>query len=387
MGRVSARAARDSREQSRTAGLRRRLTLEPLESRDCPGAVTVYSADMEADPAWTYDPTPPDSLWQWGTPQGLGGQQGQPDPTQGHTGLKVLGYNLSGDYPNGLTTTHWATTPAIDCSQLVDVKLQYYRWLNVEDPAADHARIEASADGGPWSNVWENGTEITDDPWTAQEIDLTAVAAMKSQVRLRWGLGPTDKRDTYSGWNLDDVTVTGQRRSLDIDGNGKLEPLIDGLLILRYLTGFRGVSLVRGTSTPDATRTTPAQVTTLLDALNSTMLDVDADGSSTGMVDGILILRYLCGYRGSSLVRGVVTAQSQRSDAAQMATFLDDYQPSASKGVMNPSPKDARASRRGGIDPVGWVERSEPHHLDFLTTLLVVRYPLKWRVLRHTCNP
>ena len=33
---------------------------------------------------------------------------------------------------------------------------------------------------------------------------------------------------------------------MDIDGNGAAEPLTDGLLVLRYLFGFRGATLITG---------------------------------------------------------------------------------------------------------------------------------------------
>ena len=38
----------------------------------------------------------------------------------------------------------------------------------------------------------------------------------------------------------------GQPALLDIDGNGETEALTDGLLILRYLFGFTGATLVTG---------------------------------------------------------------------------------------------------------------------------------------------
>ena len=33
---------------------------------------------------------------------------------------------------------------------------------------------------------------------------------------------------------------------LDVDGNGEVDPLTDGVLITRYLFGFRGASLIAG---------------------------------------------------------------------------------------------------------------------------------------------
>ncbi|MGB2401557.1 MAG: hypothetical protein ACPH7H_07150, partial [Porticoccaceae bacterium] len=43
----------------------------------------------------------------------------------------------------------------------------------------------------------------------------------------------------------------------DIDGNGKLDALTDGLILLRYLFGLRGTMLTNGAVASDATRTTP----------------------------------------------------------------------------------------------------------------------------------
>jgi hypothetical protein len=40
----------------------------------------------------------------------------------------------------------------------------------------------------------------------------------------------------------------------DVDGNGVAEPLTDGLLILRYLFGFRGNVLINGAVGPGCTR-------------------------------------------------------------------------------------------------------------------------------------
>jgi hypothetical protein len=42
----------------------------------------------------------------------------------------------------------------------------------------------------------------------------------------------------------------------DVDGNGAIDPLTDGLLVLRYLFGFRGAALIVGVVAPDCTRCT-----------------------------------------------------------------------------------------------------------------------------------
>ena len=70
---------------------------------------------------WTLDGG---SQWAWGTPAGVSG-----DPAAGYSGTKVVGYNLSGGYPNNMGSALYATTPAIDCSGYNAVTLDFWRWL------------------------------------------------------------------------------------------------------------------------------------------------------------------------------------------------------------------------------------------------------------------
>jgi hypothetical protein len=48
--------------------------------------------------------------------------------------------------------------------------------------------------------------------------------------------------------------------SIDVDGNGSYDALTDGLILIRYLFGLRGDSLISGAIGPNATRTTAAQI-------------------------------------------------------------------------------------------------------------------------------
>ena len=53
----------------------------------------------------------------------------------------------------------------------------------------------------------------------------------------------------------------------DVDANGTTDGLTDGLLILRYLFGFRDTALIHGAVAPNAERGTPAAIE---DHLNTT---------------------------------------------------------------------------------------------------------------------
>lgn len=163
----------------------------------------VLSWDMSTNPGWTTA-----GLWAYGVPTGAGGQYGNVDPTSGATGANVYGYNLSGDYTNNMAETHLTST-AIDCSNINGTILKFQRWLNVEQPAYDHAYVRVSNDGVAWTTVWSNGAEVADSAWILQEFDISAVADGQATVYLRWTMGTTDSSWLYSGWNIDDVEIWG----------------------------------------------------------------------------------------------------------------------------------------------------------------------------------
>jgi len=161
-----------------------------------------YSETMDSDPGWTTA-----GLWAHGTPTGGGGAYGGPDPTSGHSGSNVYGYNLSGDYENSLGETHLTST-VIDCTGKTGVSLSFWRWLGVETSTYDHAYVRVSNNGTSWTTIWQNGGEVTDSSWIEEVYDISAYADNQSTVYLRWTMGSTDSSWQYCGWNIDDVSLS-----------------------------------------------------------------------------------------------------------------------------------------------------------------------------------
>ena len=163
----------------------------------------IYSANMDTNPGWTHE-----GQWAFGVPTG-GGSNGS-DPTSGHTGANVVGYNLNGNYPDNLPLTYYTTTQVIDCSGYENVTLSFWRWLGIESSQYDHANIQVSNNGVSWNTVWNHtGGSFSESSWSFQEYDVSAFADGQSNVRIRWGLGPTDGSVTFPGWNIDDVELRG----------------------------------------------------------------------------------------------------------------------------------------------------------------------------------
>jgi len=167
------------------------------------GVIEAYNNDLSTNPGWTTQ-----DLWSWGHPTGGGGQYGNPDPTNGHTGSFVYGYNLSGDYQNNLPERH-LTSGAIDCSNITSTHLKFWRWLGVEQPLYDHAYVRISTNGTSWTTIWQNAGEITDAAWNYIDLDISSIADNQPTVYLRWTMGTTDGSWQFCGWNIDDIVVSG----------------------------------------------------------------------------------------------------------------------------------------------------------------------------------
>ena len=108
----------------------------------------------------------------------------------------------------------------------------------------------------------------------------------------------------------------------DVDGNGNLDALTDGRLVLGYLFGFRGEALTRNSLASDATRTDPAEILVELEEISDD-LDVDGNGEIDALTDGIVNLRYLFGFTGESLTRGALGPGATRSTAEQIVGYLE----------------------------------------------------------------
>ncbi|MBV8762571.1 MAG: DUF4215 domain-containing protein [Deltaproteobacteria bacterium] len=191
------------------------------------GPVTkLWCADFEAGIGdWTHKGVTTragDDQWEVGAPMGVAG-----DPKTAHGGTNVLGQDLGSD--DGLYADRgdsYALSPMIDLMGNTSVRLQYYRWLNVEDGAYDQATIFAN--GAPvWTNFASPGmptAEInhTDKEWRFHDVDLSAQAG-SGAIQLKFEL-KADAGLALGGWNIDDVCiVTTAAHPAGTCGNGTVD--------------------------------------------------------------------------------------------------------------------------------------------------------------------
>lgn len=202
------------------------------------GEVTpIYCTDFETDPAedgWTHqliagEPDEGADDWQWDTPNG-NSQNG--DPGEAYSGDYVFGNDLGHDNFNGLyqgDKINAADSPVIDVSGYDNVRLQYRRWLNIEDGFYDQGRIYANGQE-VWSNLSSssmNGADVhhTDREWRFHDVDLTDQIGDDGTVQIRFEI-QSDQGLHFGGWTIDDFCVVAYEASDPVDpvcGNGTVE--------------------------------------------------------------------------------------------------------------------------------------------------------------------
>ncbi|MBF0449797.1 MAG: hypothetical protein HQK75_03770 [Candidatus Magnetomorum sp.] len=124
------------------------------------------------------------------------------------------------------------------------------------------------------------------------------------------------------------VSLEIKRFTLDIDANQTADALTDGLLIIRYLFGFKGgISLVENAVDMNGLRTSSENIRAYIES-GLPYLDIDNNGQKDALTDGLLIIRYLFGItEGESLIGNAVDSQGTRTTSESIKTYIDGLMP------------------------------------------------------------
>jgi MYXO-CTERM domain-containing protein len=144
-----------------------------------------------------------DTDWELGLPQGLSG-----DPDHAYSGGSCWGTNhgngTDGEYIN--QTSQFLSLPDRMVGGYERVRLQYRRWLTVEDGFYDHSRLEVNG-----TVVWENpdhggGTHWFDTDWVLHDLYVDDLVDENDSLSIAWTL-LSDYGLEFGGWNIDDVCL------------------------------------------------------------------------------------------------------------------------------------------------------------------------------------
>ena len=187
----------------------------------------LWCADFETGgDEWLHGASPANrDEWQVGAPQGLGG-----DPKSAHGGANVLGIDLDSDGVYRRSAMSWAESPEIDLQgNTANVRIQYYRWLGVEDGFFDNATVLANG-----TKVWSNlaspdepasATNHIDKEWRFHDIDVSQYVA-DGKLKLRFELA-SDQGMNLAGWNVDDLCVVIAKPGPACEADDSCEEIAD----------------------------------------------------------------------------------------------------------------------------------------------------------------
>ena len=118
--------------------------------------------------------------------------------------------------------------------------------------------------------------------------------------------------------------TSGGPFTLDIDltnPNTKYDAPTDGVMVARYLFGLRGAAITDnalGVSPGRSAAQIPAFLADILP-----LLDIDGNGQVDALTDGLLILRHMLGLSGTALTSNAIGAGPVlRSDPAVVRAYL-----------------------------------------------------------------
>lgn len=111
--------------------------------------------------------------------------------------------------------------------------------------------------------------------------------------------------------------------AFDFDQNGEVDPLTDGLLLLRHFFGLRGGRMAQGVVAINFFLTSQEIQQAVEDVYD--IADIDGDGQLQALTDGLLIMRYLFEIKGESSIKGVISSQGARTDSAAIEAYLANY--------------------------------------------------------------
>ncbi|HGG57980.1 MAG TPA: DUF4215 domain-containing protein [Nannocystis exedens] len=138
----------------------------------------------------------------------------------------VIGNDITGDGGYDSFADGLLVSPLVGTADYSTVRLQYRRWLSVEDGFYDQARIYA---GG--STVWENRASFDefeadvhhlDGEWRFHDVDLSA-AILDNTVSVAFSL-QSDGGLEFGGWTIDDLCIVGVKPAAGICGDGFVDP-------------------------------------------------------------------------------------------------------------------------------------------------------------------
>jgi cytochrome c peroxidase len=118
------------------------------------------------------------------------------------------------------------------------------------------------------------------------------------------------------------INSTAWGSDFDVDNDGVVAPLTDGLLVLRHFFGFTGTALTEGALGANASNTTAELIQAHINDRQE-RFDLDGDGLQQPLTDGLLLLRLLFGFTGEALTQGALGDNANRRTSDSILEHIE----------------------------------------------------------------
>jgi hypothetical protein len=118
----------------------------------------------------------------------------------------------------------------------------------------------------------------------------------------------------------------GHALKIDADENGVCDPLTDGVMFLRYMLGVTGSGLTANALGASPFISTPTAIKNHLDDIRP-LLDLDGNGQVEAIYDGLILMRYLFGLRGDALITNALGSNPTRQTGTAIQNYLTPLLP------------------------------------------------------------
>ncbi len=152
----------------------------------------IYSSDFESDNggfAGTND-------WEWGSPSGFAGRFSSTEPGSGHSGTRVWGTILGGNFS---PSTVSSLSQTFDFTGASAITMTFWEWVDSGPNAFDRAKVFVNGNEEYWSDG-DSG-----DAWRQVTLDLSAYDGL-AVVTVDFNFSSSTVVER-TGWYLDDVAI------------------------------------------------------------------------------------------------------------------------------------------------------------------------------------
>ena len=256
---------------------------------------------------------------------------GNPVAVNGYLATISVGYDVSDDN-NQLTGIGFR----------VHYDSSIFSFSSVQNNLTDSIVVDGM---GPYQDVEDFDNDSTTDSylvygWAAISGDWPNVALPAKltdiQMFVNWAdyeAGSTTSNINFSvvsnneGYEAKatDYAMTVLPATWDFDGNGSADALTDGLMLLRYTFGIQTLDMTTDAISADATLSPTQIVDNMQRALS--VADIDGNGTTDALTDGLLLLRYMFGLNGDALVDSAVSSEATRTSAEAIEEYIALFMP------------------------------------------------------------